>query len=312
MKKILLILIITAPITVFAQESDTTYWKKGGVASVTFSQVTLNNWAAGGNNSIAYNSYFNVFANYKKGRSIWENNLELGYGLIKQDKADFVKSDDKINLTTKYGRQLVKDKDKLYWSMNFNLRTQFNEGFNPDDTNTPISKFMAPGYLTVALGLDWKPSEYFSLSYAPLTGKITVVNDQNLADVGAYGVDPAKLDGSGAPIIGTGTKSRKELGSYLTASFKKEIFENVNLTSNLQLFSNYANDPKGIDVNWENALLMKINKFLSASIINQLIYDNDIKTINYDDAGLPTGESAKVQLKNIFGLGLAYTFGDKL
>jgi hypothetical protein len=57
---------------------------------------------------------------------------------------------------------------------------------------------------------------------------------------------------------------------------------------------------------------MKINKFLSASIINQLIYDNDIKTINYDDAGLPTGESAKVQLKNIFGLGLAYTFGDKL
>ena len=311
MKKILLILIIAGPITVVAQATDTTYWKKGGVASLNFSQVTLNNWAGGGNNSIAFNGYLNVFANFKKGRSIWDNTMELGYGLIKQDNAEFVKSDDKINFTTKYGRQLKKDKDKLYWSMNFNLRSQFDEGFNPDETSIPISKFMAPGYLTIALGLDWKPSKYFSLSYAPLTGKITIVNDQDLADSGAYGVDPAKLDGSGIPIAGTGSKSRKEFGSYLTASFKKEIFENVSLTSNLQMFSNYVDDPKGIDVNWENALLMKINKYLSASIINQLIYDNDIKVIEYDDAGLPTGESAKVQLKNIFGLGLAYTFGDK-
>lgn len=311
MKKILLILIIAAPITLFAQASDTTYWTKGGVASLNFSQVTLNNWAGGGNNSIAFNSYLNLFANYKKGRSIWNTSLELGYGLIKQDKDDFVKSDDKINLTSKYGRQLRENDDKLYWSMSVNLRSQFDEGFNPEDISTPISRFMAPGYLTIAMGLDWKPSEYFTLTYAPITGKITIVNDQNLADAGAFGVDPAKLDNTGAMIAGTGSKSRSEFGSYLTAVFKKEIFENVGLESKLQLFSNYMEDPAGIDVNWENTLMMKINKSLSASIINQLIYDNDIKIAEYDNTGTITGESAKVQFKNIFGLGLAYTFGDK-
>lgn len=283
---------------VLAQATDTTYWTKGGVSSLAFSQVSLSNWAGGGNNSVSLNGYFSVFADYKKGRSVWENSLELGYGLIKQENSSFVKSDDKINFNTKYGRQLVKDKNKLYWSMALNFRTQFDDGFNPEDQNTPISKFLAPAYLTIALGLDWKPSKYFSLSYAPLTGKVTIVNDQTLADAGAYGVDP-------------GSKSRSEFGSYLTATFKKEVLENVNLESRIQLFSNYSEDPGGIDVNWENTIIMKINKFLSASLINQLIYDNDIKTPDFDDNGIATGESAKVQFKSILGIGLAYNFGAK-
>ncbi len=309
MKKLLLTLLLSSPLFLFAQSSDTTYWTSGGVSSFTFSQVSLSNWAAGGNSSVALNTYLNVFSNYTKGRIVWENSLELGYGLIKQEKADFIKSDDKINFSTKFGRQLKKDKDKLYLSMLFNLRTQFAEGFNAEDLNTPISRFMAPGFMTIAIGLDWKPNEFFSLSYAPLTGKITVVNDQKLADAGAFGVTPARVDGNGVIIVGTGSGSRSEFGSFLTASFKKEIFENVNLESRLQLFSNYSDDPGGIDVNWENALLMKINKYLSASIITQLIYDNDIKIEQFDSDGVTTGSTAKVQLKNIFGLGLAYNFG---
>jgi len=311
MKKFLIAFFFSIPSVLLAQSSDTTYWSSGGVSSITFSQVTLNNWAAGGNNSVAFNGYLNLHADYTKDRSIWENSLELGYGLVKQEKSDFVKSDDKINLTMKYGRQLVKDKNKLYWSMNFNFRSQFDDGFAPDDPDTPISKFLAPGYLVIALGLDWKPSEYFSLTYAPLTGKITIVSDQSLADAGAFGVDPAQVDNAGVIIAGTGSKSRSEFGSYLTASFKKEILENINLESKIQLFSNYKENPQNVDVNWENALIMKINKYLSASIINQLIYDEDIDIPDFDENGTQTGASPKVQFKNILGLGLSYNFGDK-
>ena len=53
-----------------------------------------------------------------------------------------------------------------------------------------ISKFMAPGYLMVSLGIDWKPKEYFSIMISPLTSKITFVNDDQLAAIGAFGVDP--------------------------------------------------------------------------------------------------------------------------
>lgn len=297
MKKGVLLIICVVPLMLKAQDSDTTYWKIGGVTSLAFSQVSLTNWAAGGNNSVAFNSYFNMFANYAKDRSIWENNLELGYGLIKQADEDFQKSDDKINLTTKYGRSLTPTGKKLYWSMSFNLRTQFANGFAQADNNTPISKFMAPGYMVVAAGLDYKPSKFFSMTYAPVTGKITVVNDDVLSAAGAFGVDP-------------GSNSRSELGSYLTMQFKKDIMENVNFSSNIQLFSNYANNPENIDVNWENALLMKINKYLSASLINQLIYDEDIDITTFDENGDVDEVGPRIQFKNIFGVGLTYTFGD--
>jgi len=298
MKKTFVLLLLSLPFLLSAQDSDTTYWKIGGVSSLSFSQVSLTNWAAGGNNSVAFNSYFSTFANYAKGRSIWENNLELGYGLIKQAEEGFRKSDDKINIATKFGRSLSANNKHWYWSMNFNLRTQFANGYSPKDNDTPISKFMAPGYIVVAAGLDYKPSKFFSMSYSPVTGKITIVNDDALSAAGAFGVMP-------------GENSRSELGSYLTAQFKKNIMENVSLESKLQLFSNYANKPKNVDVNLENALMMKINKYLSASLINQLIYDDDIKIPTYDDQGEKIGEGPKTQFKNIFGVGFAYQFGDK-
>lgn len=297
MKRGILLIICLVPLLLKAQDSDTTYWKIGGVTSLAFSQVSLTNWAAGGNNSVAFNSYFNMFANYAKDRSIWENNLELGYGLIKQADEDFQKSDDKINFTTKYGRSLTPDGKKWFWSMSFNLRTQFANGFAQQDNNTPISKFMAPGYMVIAAGLDYKPSKHFSLSYAPITGKITIVNDDVLSAAGAFGVDP-------------GSNSRSEVGSYLTMQFKKDIMENVNFESKIQLFSNYANNPENIDVNWENALLMKINKYLSASLINQLIYDEDIDITTYDENGDVDEVGPRLQFKNIFGVGLTYKFGD--
>ena len=49
---------------------------------------------------------------------------------------------------------------------------------------------------------------------------------------------------------------------------------------------------------------MKINKFLSATLNTTLKYDNDVKT--FDDNG--TKHGAKVQFKEILGVGLAYNF----
>lgn len=59
-------------------------WKFGGVVSINGQQVSLTNWAAGGNNSISIGGLVNVFAKYRKGKVAWDNVLELGYGVIKQ------------------------------------------------------------------------------------------------------------------------------------------------------------------------------------------------------------------------------------
>ena len=89
------------------QSADTTQgWKKGGVFAVNLAQTSLKNWAAGGQNSVAINGMFSVFANMKKDKSVWDNSLDLGYGLLKQGKnSDFMKTDDKIDFLSKYGRR---------------------------------------------------------------------------------------------------------------------------------------------------------------------------------------------------------------
>ncbi len=65
--------------------ADTTMgWKRGGIFAVNLAQTSLTNWAAGGQNSFSVNGIFSAFANFKKGKSAWDNSLDLGYGLLKQ------------------------------------------------------------------------------------------------------------------------------------------------------------------------------------------------------------------------------------
>ncbi|MEO9484121.1 MAG: DUF3078 domain-containing protein [Ekhidna sp.] len=268
---------------------DTTYWTIGGTSSLTFSQVSLTNWAAGGQNSVAVNSNFSIFANRVKGRGKWENSMDLAYGLIKQGSAGFSKSDDLINIVTKYSYQITRDNGKWFYSGLMDFRTQFYEGFDAETGLTKISDLMAPGYLTLGLGISYDPSDKLSFSYIPLTGKFTFVTDQELADQGAYGVDP-------------GSNSRAEFGSFFRAKYKNDIFE-----SKLELFTGYTENVGEIDVNWQNALVMQLTKVLSMNVFTQLIYDEDI-LIEGDD-----GETkARVQFKSVLGVGLTYGFGKNL
>ena len=293
-----------------AQDTDTTYWKKGGISTLTFSQVSLTNWAAGGQNSAAVNFNFGTFADYQKGRTKWENSLDVAYGLIKQADNDFEKSDDKLNIITKYGYQINNDNEKWFFSALLDFRTQFSPGFDPETNSTLISDFMAPGYLVIGTGVDYYPNEFLSFSYIPVTGKFTFVTVQDLADNGDYGVDPAVRDVDGN-IITPGKNSRSELGSFFRAKYLKGNFE-----SRLELFTNYVEDFGTIDVNWQNALVVQISKVLSTNFFTQLIYDKDI-LIGADDNGdgeilEADGEfKDRVQFKSVIGIGLTYQFGVK-
>ncbi|HOB83325.1 MAG TPA: DUF3078 domain-containing protein [Bacteroidales bacterium] len=93
-----------------AQSADTTLgWKKGGIVSVNLAQTSLTNWAAGGQKSVAINGIFSRFANFKSEKFTWDNSLDVGYGLLKQGEQGYRKTDDKIDLLSKYGRQAFKN-----------------------------------------------------------------------------------------------------------------------------------------------------------------------------------------------------------
>ncbi len=78
--------------TLRTQTTDTIQgWKTGGLMSVTLAQTSLTNWAAGGQNSVSVNGILSLFANYRKDKSVWNNSLDIGYGLLKQGEDEAYK-----------------------------------------------------------------------------------------------------------------------------------------------------------------------------------------------------------------------------
>lgn len=307
MKYSMAIGLLMASFLLVAQDQDTTYWKTGGQSTLTFSQVSLTNWAGGGQNSASINGAVSFYGIRTKGRGKWENYFDASYGLIKQGDTDFDKSDDKLNIITKYGYQIMDGNKKWYFSGILDFKTQFDEGLDPADESILISDFMAPGYLVVGTGVDYFPQEKLSISYIPITGKFTFVTNQELADAGAYGVDGAVFADDGVTVLTPGKNSRAELGSFFRAVYKNDVFE-----SRLELFTNYMEDFGNIDVNWQNALVVNFTKVLSTNFFTQLIYDDDVKIeVDDNDNGvIDVGESKpRLQFKSVIGVGLTYKFG---
>lgn len=287
--------------TLKTQSKDTVDgWKTGGIISANLAQTRISNWASGGENSLAIQGLFQLYANYKKDKNAWDNSLDIGYGVLGTgDKSLYYKkTDDKIDFLTKYGRQAHKN---FYYAALGNVRTQMAAGYNYPNDSIAISKFLAPAYITTALGIDYKPNTYVSMFLAPITGRITIVNDQILADAGAFGVSP-------------GENIRTEFGGYIRLiysrkDFENEILKNVAFTSKLDLFSNYLEKPQNIDINWETQISWKINKFMSVNFNTHLIYDDDIKFgVDTNNDGVDDKFVPKLQFKQIFGLGIAVRF----
>jgi len=293
------------------QNTDTTEgWKVDGVFSLTASQTSLTNWAAGGNNSVSGNALFSIHANYIKSKNTWENSLDLGYGIMKQgEEENFRKTDDRVDFLSKYGREAIKN---FYYSAMLNFKTQMYVGKQYGDDTIKISNFLAPAYVVGAIGMDYKPNNHFSAFIAPFTSKTTIVNDQSLADRGLFGVKAAVRDEDGTKIK-DGEKIFSEFGGYIRliytrSDFEAEFLKNVTFTTKADFFSNYLNEPQNIDVSWETQITMKVNKFITLSLNTHLMYDDNIHTFKTDADGNKVEHGAKVQFKEIAGVGIQYKF----
>ena len=273
------------------------YWTNGILTQIGFSQTSLTNWAEGGSANISLNALIDANANYSKDNMIWENRLKLSYGFIQSfDKntplnQQFDKSDDRIQLDSKWGWQLV---DKLYFSALFNFRTQMTPTYAFDTSTDPAtrtlqSKFMAPGYVSLGLGINYKPFNFLSLNLSPATGNLVVVTEESLRKTYGNAIDQ--------PV-------RAEFG----AQFKMDInyaYKIFKISSALTLFSNYLENPDNIQVYWDVDASLAITKILTLTLRTNLIWDENINFTDAQGKELPP----MVQFKEIVSLGLTWTFG---
>ena len=305
-KHFLLALALLVGVAAMAQEETETkdsHWHSIGSIGLNFSQGTYTNWAAGGQNTLAWLGTFNYSVNYAKNNFKWDNNLNLSLGYCYFDfNKKPLKTEDMFEFTSLAG---LKATETLNYSAELAFRSQCANGYDYDvDSTHYISKFLAPAYISLGLGMEWVPNEYFSLNFAPLTGRLTIVQDTALA--ASFGFTP-ELDPNDNEHFYKQT--RFEFGARAVAKFQYPIFNNVDFKSKLELFSNYLKDPQHIDVDWQNLLVLKVNSWLNCNLSTHLIYDYDIPFYDLNPA---TGDydlldpNSKVQFKEVLSIGVLF------
>jgi hypothetical protein len=301
MKKLLLVILAASGLSALAQNdsAETKPWTHSGLYSLGVTQTALSNWAAGGSNNTNATFLFKQAATLKKGKSTWFNLLEFNFGYNFQSGTN-VKSDDKLEYTTRFDRQM----GETQWSTSLfaNARTQVADGFaNPEDT-ARISAFLSPAYATYGIGFTNKSIDGLVAYVSPLTVKNTFVRDSLLAAQGSF-FDPT------APNVSDlmSGKMRWELGAFVDVIYAKQLTESFEVASKLSLFSNYLDRPQNIDVTWEGLFLFKANKYLTASLLLNLIYDHDVSVRDNNGDGMLNAPGT--QFKEVLGVGLAYSFG---
>ncbi|MDR1679950.1 MAG: DUF3078 domain-containing protein [Prevotellaceae bacterium] len=257
-------------------------WKFGGIISANFSQVSLTNWTAGGENTVAANLIAKASLDYQKHRWAWDNDIDLEFGMTYSETNDWRKSLDKIALASQLGYAI---NTQWFYAFLLDFNSQFAPGYNyTTDPNNYISAFMAPAYSNAALGISYKPNANYSFFFSPLTVRTTIVLDNSLASIGAYGMK-------------NGNNYLIEPGAYFVARAKKNIWHNVDLETKLDMFTPYNSSFGNVDINWDVLINCKINTLLSATLSTTLRY--------YDR------ETTQVQFKEMFSLALAYKFAAK-
>lgn len=265
-------------------------WTKKGEIIFLFNQSSFSNWLAGGENNFSGNIGVNYDFNYKSEDWSWDNKIIASYGLLQTQNAEFEKkTDDRLELNSLAGKKAW---GHWYYSFFVNFRTQFTQGYsystdaNGKEIREEFTNFMSPGYLTLGPGLLWKKRDDLKFNLAPLTSKMTFVDD-------SYTSFPGYVDGT---YFGVDANKgfRYELGFYASGYYKFNLFENVSAENILSLYSNYLEDPQNVDLDYQLNIVMTINKFLTTNFSFQTIYDDNA--------------FRGFQVRQVFGLAVKYGF----
>jgi hypothetical protein len=340
MKKLFLLLFLTTFVgSTIAQDEQTEKkpWAIKGETGITYSNAYFGNyWAAGGenSNSLLWRGLLSMNRTSEKGT--WENTLDLSYGLLQQGEQDIRKMNDKIDFLSKYSIKGFNNKWRYMAQLNF--KSQFTEGFKYESTSKTIlvSDFFAPAYVTASLGIEYMGSDKLKIFISPFSDKTTIVKEayydkkvintaenqiretlpqeeQNMnivVDDATFNQVDSTLKANQTTTYGLAWRDnlKTEIGALAQIIYDHpDMVKGFGLKTRLDLFAAYKHLNK-VDIDWELWLTFKFNKYLSMNINTQMIYDDDIKFQITDAMGNVTGYSPKIQFRNLFGVGLVYTF----
>lgn len=209
------------------------------------------------------------------------------------------------------------------------------------------STSFSPSNLLLSVGINYKPVPFFSLYMSPATAKFTMLNSSTLLTQGDTSYSKVDRTRYG---LSNGANYHASVGAYIRADFQKDIWKNINLKTSVELFQNYTDknvldgivqnqltaiytayptektnpsattqnlinhlyyDNRGNTyVNWLTNITFKVNKYITASLETQLIYDHTTAVPHL----LPNGTTYQgrgTQFREAFTLGFGYKFDQR-
>lgn len=333
-------------------------WKFAGYAGISASQAAYYQWVPGNQFALSFNINAFGYANYKKGKWSWDNSLDAKYGMVAlgryksvpDRKYPFKKSDDLLQLNSTAGYAVAKGLDI---SLLLNFKTQFGGGYTykldstgREYSKTLTSKFLAPAFMKIGPGITYKPVDYFTLFFSPVTADFTFVDRSEVRLQNVPIADRLQRVNETAFGLQPGKSVLVSAGAYLKVNFQKDIVKNVNYKTQLEVYYDYTypftiKDSVGVslykekiidnaalrkearqqvDVDWQNDLIFKVNKFISASLFwrikyrwRELVPVDDNRDGFQDTVAQPDGTTVPrtrrgVQIAEVLGIGFSYKF----
>lgn len=275
-------------------DSSRQYWSTGAGIGMDVSQLLqINPKVGAGQNNMNLAGAITFYGKYKKGRTNWDNTASWQFGVQKVGagpiptggEIPFQKTIDELRLNSKYG-YAASVSSKWFFAADVALLTQVTPSFpgtanyrgvllsNINDTLT-LSRFFAPAVVNVSPGIDYKPSDAWSIYYSPIAYKGILVTDPDIALLNVHGNEPGK-------------QSFHLMGSLLRIIYQGKYADGkVRYSSNLAFYSNYLKEPQNIDLDWQNQLEFLLIKNLSIHLIFNAFYDHDIlvQVTDFDQPG---------------------------
>ncbi len=251
-------------------------------SGLVLNQTSFSNWASGGDNS--FNGRASLYARhvYKERNVTNDTYINAAYGLG-ENTGKLWKTEDRIEINNALGYKMV---NKWDYSMNVNFLSQFANGFASVTDSLPISKFLAPATINVALGFSYTKDNKCKIQLMPISGNLVVVNDQRLSDLGLYGVTP-------------GEKIKSNVGAYVNVIWETPLVKDLLTYRTLaSSFYDYKTTP---NLKWQSWFSMKVVKYLSIELYCNVIFDDKVITPN----------GGFWQLNETLGLGVSYSFKNR-
>lgn len=276
------------------------YWKFKTDISYLLSQGAISNWAKGGENNISSVLDVESALNYnnKETKVNSSTTARLALGLQASGKYDGIRKNlDILEINSKINHKAF---GKFDLSGLFQFKSQFLPGYNYPNDSVKVSRFFNPATFIFGYGLEYKPDKNTSISFSPISYKGTFVPDTSINQT-KFGIAEDK-------------RSKNELGAYLTIRSKLKLFDKVDMTNKIQLFSNFISKPQNVDVDWEMIATTSLNWFTDLRLNVHLIYDDNTLLPVFEDGEPVLGtdgnqkKAPMVQFKELLGVSFIFKF----